>query len=114
MLDGGKRTLVERDPSRVENLKKYFPLEGKIFSSHKDVVRAVDGVSFEIQEGETLSLVGESGCGKTTTGKAILRLIEPTAGNIWLGKINIMTLSQPALRYIGRRCKLFSRILTPL
>ncbi len=84
---------------RVENLKKYFPLEGKIFSSHKDVVRAVDGVSFEIQEGETLSLVGESGCGKTTTGKAILRLIEPTAGNIWLGKINIMTLSQPALRY---------------
>ncbi|HSR10012.1 MAG TPA: oligopeptide/dipeptide ABC transporter ATP-binding protein [Thermodesulfobacteriota bacterium] len=83
---------------RVENLKKYFPVEGKIFSGGKEFVRAVDGVSFEIQKGETLSLVGESGCGKTTAGKSILRLIEPTAGNIWLGRTNIGALSQAALR----------------
>ncbi len=83
---------------RVENLKKYFPVEGKIFSARKDFVRAVDGVSFEIRKGETLSLVGESGCGKTTTGKAILRLIEPTTGKIWLGNTDIIALNQTALR----------------
>ncbi len=83
---------------RVENLKKYFPVEGKVFSARKEFVHAVDGVSFEIRKGETLSLVGESGCGKTTAGKSILRLIEPTAGSIWLGNTDITALNPTALR----------------
>lgn len=74
---------------KVENLKVYFPLEksftGKILSEFK----AVDGVSFFISKGETLGLVGESGCGKTTLGMALIRLIEPTAGNIFFNKKNI-------------------------
>lgn len=83
---------------KVEKLKKYFPIPGKIFSSKKEYVQAVDGVSFEIQKGETLSLVGESGCGKTTVGKTILRLLEPTAGNVWLRGVNITTLNEKELR----------------
>ena len=64
----------------VHNLRKYFPIRGGVFSSHIGDVRAVDGVSFDIHEGETVGLVGESGCGKTTVGRLILRLIEPTSG----------------------------------
>ena len=60
----------------VKNLKKYCPLKGGLFSRSAEIVKAVDGISFEIKEGETLGLVGESGCGKTTTGRLILRLIE--------------------------------------
>ena len=62
---------------KVKDLVKHFPVEGS-----DDVVRAVDGVSFEIFRGETLGLVGESGCGKSTVGRCLLRLIEPTAGEI--------------------------------
>src|SRR3954469_13904833 len=62
---------------RVSALVKHFPVEGS-----DDVVRAVDGVTFEILQGETLGLVGESGCGKSTVGRCILRLIEPTAGDV--------------------------------
>jgi len=99
MLVGSKRGWELSEPLlKVENLKKYFPIEGKMFTSQKGVVRAVDGVSFSIEKGETLSLVGESGCGKTTTGKAVLRLIEPTAGNIWLGGVNVTVLGPKELR----------------
>lgn len=66
---------------QVRELKKYFYKE-RLFSSEKEPIRAVDGISFSIRKGETLGLVGESGCGKTTAGKAILRLIEPTSGQI--------------------------------
>ena len=62
---------------QVRDLKKYFYRE-KLFSSEREPIRAVDGITFSIRKGETLGLVGESGCGKTTAGKAILRLIEPT------------------------------------
>src|SRR4051812_10405426 len=65
----------------VDALKKHFPIR-RGFLAKPDLVFAVDGVSFEIGEGETLGLVGESGCGKSTVGRAILRLIEPTAGHI--------------------------------
>jgi len=64
----------------VEGLKKYFPIHKGLFSRHVGDVRAVDGVSFRVGRRETLSLVGESGCGKTTTGRVLLRLLEPTAG----------------------------------
>lgn len=66
----------------VKGLKKYFPIKGGILSRTVEEVRAVDGVDFYIKEGETLGLVGESGCGKTTVGRAILRLIEPSCGQV--------------------------------
>jgi oligopeptide transport system ATP-binding protein len=64
----------------VQNLKQYFPISGGLFK--KKYVKAVDDVSFYIDKGETLGLVGESGCGKTTTGRSLLRLYEPTGGKI--------------------------------
>jgi oligopeptide/dipeptide ABC transporter ATP-binding protein len=67
----------------VRNLRKYFPIRGGIFSTHIGDVRAVDGVSFDVHQGETVGLVGESGCGKTTVGRLILRLIEPTSGHTY-------------------------------
>ncbi len=91
---------------KVEGLKKYFPVPGKIFSSQKENVRAVDGVSFEIQKGKTLSLVGESGCGKTTAGKTILRLIEPTSGNVWLRNVNLATLEEKELRRMRKEMQI--------
>jgi len=74
-----KPTLLE-----VRNLKKHFTVRrGLIFSRVVGQIKAVDGVSFYIREGETLGLVGESGCGKSTTGRLILRAIDPTAGEVW-------------------------------
>jgi oligopeptide/dipeptide ABC transporter ATP-binding protein len=65
------------------NLRKYFPIRGGLFSTHVGDVRAVDGVSFDVREGETVGLVGESGCGKTTVGRLLLRLIEPSSGHTY-------------------------------
>lgn len=73
---------MAREPLlEVENLQKYFTAGGGIFTRHKPVLKAVDGISFTIMRGETVGLVGESGCGKTTAGRTILRLIEPTGGS---------------------------------
>jgi len=75
--------MPEREPLlEVRNLIKYFPVRRGILSRVSNYVRAVDDVSFTIEKGETFGLVGESGCGKTTTGRAILRLIEPDSGEI--------------------------------
>lgn len=83
---------------KVENLKVYFPIKksftGKILKEFK----AVDDVSFSVKKGEVLGLVGESGCGKTTLGRAVIRLIEPTSGNIFLNKKNIATIHADELR----------------
>ena len=69
---------------KIENLKTYFPIKGGLFKRTVDQVKAVDDVSFELKKGRTLGLVGESGCGKTTLGRTIIKLIEPTAGKIYL------------------------------
>ena len=79
---------------RVDNLKKYFPVKSGPFSRTKATLRAVDGVSFTVNEGEVLGLVGESGCGKTTTGRVILRLIEPTSGRILFNGKDILSLTK--------------------
>lgn len=68
---------------KVEGLKKYFPIKKGFFKQHVGDVKAVDGISFSIKKGETFGLVGESGCGKSTAGRTILHLIEPTAGNVY-------------------------------
>jgi len=81
----------------VRDLKKYFYREG-FFSAEKKPIRAVDGISFSIRKGETLGLVGESGCGKTTAGKSILRLIEPTSGQIFFKGQDILSLDREAMR----------------
>src|SRR5499425_1442057 len=87
---------------QVKNLKKYFPIRGGLFSREVARVHAVDDVSFTIQRGETLGLVGESGCGKSTTGRCILRLIEPTAGEIWFEGRNVTALGRDQLRALCR------------
>ncbi len=97
-----------KDPFLLEvvNLKKYFPIEkGFLFSKHVGDVKAVDDVSFYIHPGETLGLVGESGCGKTTTGRVIMRAYDPTAGEIWftdckLGRVNVAELDKQQLHQI--------------
>jgi oligopeptide transport system ATP-binding protein len=82
----------------VQDLKVHFPVKHGVFSRTDERVKAVDGVSFDLAPGETLGLVGESGCGKTTLGRAILRLIEPTAGRILFNGEDITRLSRPQLR----------------
>jgi oligopeptide transport system ATP-binding protein len=83
---------------QVKHLRKYFPIRGGLLSREIGRVHAVDDVSFAIQRGETLGLVGESGCGKSTTGRTILRLIEPTSGEVWFEDKNVTTLDKRALR----------------
>ena len=82
----------------VKGLKKYFPIKTGLFSKVIGYVKAVDDVTFSIKRGETLGLVGESGCGKTTVGRALLRLIEPTAGEIIFDGKNITNISQKDLK----------------
>src|SRR5215813_1177227 len=82
----------------VKNLKKYFPIHQGVFSSVAAYVKAVDDISFTINRGETFGLVGESGCGKTTAGRAILRLLEPDAGSIQFDGIDLLSLGKEQLR----------------
>ena len=87
---------------RVTDLVKHFPIKSGLLSRATERVHAVDGVSFEIAAGETMGLVGESGCGKSTTGRCILRLIEPTSGEVWFDGKNVTALSGSALRALCR------------
>jgi len=87
---------------RVKNLVKQFPIKGGLLGREIDRVHAVDGVSFELMPGETLGVVGESGCGKSTTGRCLLRLIEPTSGEVWFEGKNVTTASRNELRALTR------------
>lgn len=82
----------------VKNLKQYFPIKGGVLGKTVNHVKAVDDISFEVYEGETVSIVGESGCGKSTTGRAILRLDEPTAGEVKFDGENLLSLSKSKMR----------------
>jgi len=86
----------------VKELKKYFPIRGGIFSRPIGYLKAVDGVSFTIRKGETFGVVGESGCGKTTLGRALLRLIEPNGGDVIFNDQNISQISLNSFRSIRR------------
>ncbi len=90
----------------VENLVKHYPIRRGILGRAAGAVRAVDGVSFHVMPGETLGLVGESGCGKTTTGRAVLRLIEPTSGSIHFGGADVRALDSGALRRLRRQMQI--------
>ncbi len=87
----------------VSALKGHFPVNSGLFARARDFVKAVDDVSFSIAPGETLGLVGESGCGKTTLGRAVVRLLKPTAGQVWFEKEDLARLSGRELRARRRR-----------
>ena len=101
-LDNGEQLLTMNHQLstvlQVENLKVYFPAKKKIFGKPSEFFKAVDDVSFEVVQGETVGLVGESGCGKTTLGRAILQLVKPTEGKIYLEGKDITEIKSAALR----------------
>jgi oligopeptide transport system ATP-binding protein len=90
----------------VRDLKKYFPQRRGLFGRETGQVRAVDGVSFDVWKGETLGLVGESGCGKSTTGRALLRLLEPTSGHVTFDGVEVGSLDRDGLRRMRRRVQI--------
>jgi oligopeptide transport system ATP-binding protein len=91
---------------RVENLVKHFPIMRGIFQKQVGAVRAVDDVSFEVKRGETLGLVGESGCGKSTTGRAILQLYRPTSGSVYYDGVDLVKLKGEELRKMRRKMQM--------
>jgi oligopeptide/dipeptide ABC transporter ATP-binding protein len=90
----------------VTGLKKYYQVPGAMLGSPAVTIKAVDGVSFEIRKGETLGLVGESGCGKSTVGRSILRLIEPTAGQVRFNGLDLLGLAQSEVRRLRREMQI--------
>ncbi|MEO8207978.1 MAG: oligopeptide/dipeptide ABC transporter ATP-binding protein [Chloroflexota bacterium] len=102
-------TLPPHDPNNiveVNNLKVYFPIRSGIFQTAVGTVRAVDDISFEIRRGETLGLVGESGCGKSTTGRALIRLREATSGSVRFDGIDLVKTKSDELRRLRRRMQI--------
>jgi len=92
---------------QVRNLKKYFPVySGLLFRRHVKDVKAVDDISFDILKGETLGLVGESGCGKTTAGRTILQLYKPTSGQIIFDGVDLASLQENEVRRMRQRMQM--------
>ena len=91
---------------KVEDLKMYFPIYSGVFQRKVGDVKAVDGVSFDVYKGETLGLVGESGCGKTTTGRTIIQLYKPTAGHVWFEGKDLATLKPEAMRQVRQNVQM--------
>lgn len=88
---------------KVENLKKYFPIKGGVFGKKTlQQVKAVDDISFEVRRGETFGIVGESGCGKSTVGRTILRLLEPTGGSVFFEGTDLASLDQNKMRLMRK------------
>jgi peptide/nickel transport system ATP-binding protein len=107
-MEKAPRSMTDKNPVLLEikNVKKYFPLEKGIFGSVKSWVHAVDDVSLKVRKGRTLGLVGESGCGKTTLGRTLLRLIEPTAGEIFYNGTDITKLNKTDMRALRRKVQI--------
>jgi len=91
---------------KLENVKKYFPIRGGVFSRVVGNIKAVDDISFSIQKGETLGLVGESGCGKSTLGRTILKLLDPTAGKVFYKDFDIFATQKEELRNLRREMQI--------
>jgi oligopeptide transport system ATP-binding protein len=98
--------MAETPLLEVKHLKKHFPIKGGVFSKTIGYVYAVDDINFTLEKGETLGLVGESGCGKSTTGRTILRLIEPTDGAIYFEGQDITNLDKSAMRALRREMQI--------
>jgi peptide/nickel transport system ATP-binding protein len=102
-----KELLYQQEPIlKVSNLNTWFPIKTSLFSGTKEYIKAVNDISFAVYPGETLGLVGESGSGKTTLGRSILRLIEPTSGNIIFKGTNLLTLDATGLRRMRRQIQI--------
>ena len=91
---------------KVENLKQYFPIKGGFFEKTVGNIKAVDNISFEIKKGETLGIVGESGCGKSTTGRTILQILKPTSGKVYFKGRDITDISRKELRKLRTKMQL--------
>jgi peptide/nickel transport system ATP-binding protein/oligopeptide transport system ATP-binding protein len=100
------KTDDKKDLVRVEHLKKYFPVRGGFLQRVVGWVQAVDDVSFTIKQGETLGMVGESGCGKTTVGRTMLRLVEPSGGQVFYQDTDVFTLRGSALKAMRRNMQI--------
>lgn len=98
--------MSEKPLLKVESLKKYFPIKKGLFGQTAGYVKAVDDISFYVNEGETLGIVGESGCGKSTTGRMLMRLLEPTEGSIEFDGKELTTLSKEEMRKVRREIQM--------